>query len=431
MDIRIDGGTALRGTVRVPGDKSISHRAVMIGAISEGITEIRGFLEAEDCLATVNCLREMGIEIHAPAGEDKSWRVFGKGLYGLKKPKRPLYVGNSGTTIRLLSGILAGQNFEAQITGDESICRRPMGRVIEPLSLMGADISGIDGNYPPLKISGGKLQGIRYKLPVASAQVKSAVLLAGLYAHGETLVVETVPARNHTEVMLKAFGAQLIVEPQGIRLVPGPALQGRTVIVPGDFSSAAFFIVGAAICPDSDVIIRQVGKNSTRTGLLRVLKQMGADLDVTNETIYNGEPVADIRVKSSSRLRGVEVGGNIIPTLIDEIPALTVAAAFAEGTTVIKDAKELRLKESDRIKAIAQGLSQMGAKILETEDGLIVEGSTRLKAACVESYRDHRIAMALTIAALRAEGSTTIKDAECINISYPTFFRDLKSVINR
>lgn len=444
MDKVIKGIRSLKGRISVPGDKSISHRAVMLGSIAEGVTEIEGFLMAEDCLSTIDCFRKMGVDIeitHENEGridEDEAgcegrdpWpesarvRIFGRGLSGLKKPGGPLYVGNSGTTIRLLLGILAGQDFETEITGDESIRLRPMGRVTEPLRLMGARIDGADGgNKAPLKIKGGKLKAIDYRLPVASAQVKSALLLAGLYAEGQTVIEEPEKSRDHTEIMMKAFGANISRENNKIRLAPVKELTAQKISVPGDISSAAFFIAGACILPDSEVIIENTGINPTRTGIIDALRLMGADIQILNERITNGEAMADIRVRSG-RLKGITIEGAIIPRIIDEIPILAVAAAFAEGVTVIRNAEELKVKESDRIEAMADGLSCLGARIKKTEDGLIIEGPCRLKGGRVKSFGDHRIAMALAIAALGAEGETVIENVDCVRISYPEFFKTL------
>lgn len=437
MNMTIKGCRSLRGQITVPGDKSISHRAVMLGAIAEGVTEIEGFLMAGDCLSTIDCFRKLGIDIQI-MGEDDGHdslnsqevhvKVSGKGLHGLKKPDGPLYVGNSGTTIRLLSGILAGQAFEAEITGDESIRRRPMKRIIEPLRLMGADIKGTPGDgRAPLKIKGGRLKAIEYKLPVASAQVKSCLLLAGLYADGTTSIKEPAKSRDHMEIMMEAFGVDISRENNIIRLNPCRHLQSQKIMVPGDLSSAAFFMVGASILPDSEIVIKNVGINPTRAGIIDALKNMGARIEIINESIKSGEPVADIMVKSGG-LKGITIGGNMIPRLIDEIPILVVAAAFAEGTTVIKDAGELKAKESNRIVAMVEGLSGLGARIKETEDGMIIEGPNKLKGGRVKSFGDHRIAMALAIAALGAEGETTLEGTDCVSISYPDFFSALKDV---
>ncbi|HHW03700.1 MAG TPA: 3-phosphoshikimate 1-carboxyvinyltransferase [Thermoanaerobacterales bacterium] len=448
MNITIEGCRSLRGQIAVPGDKSISHRAIMLGAIARGVTEIDGFLMAEDCLATVDCFRKMGIDIRIShekiSRNDKKMvegsavsafcperikvEVFGRGLHGLKKPDCPLYVGNSGTTIRLLSGILAGQDFDTEISGDESIRRRPMKRITEPLRLMGASIEGAEGgNKAPLKIRGGRLFAINYRLPVASAQVKSCLLLAGLYAEGQTTIEEPERSRDHTEIMMKAFGVDISREKNTVRLNPVPELYAQKITVPGDISSAAFFMVGACILPDSEIVIKNVGTNPTRTGIIDALRHMGADIDILNESVTNGEPIADIRVRSS-RLKGITVEGPIIPRIIDEIPVLAVAAAFAEGVTVIKDAGELKVKESNRIAAMVDGLSALRANITETEDGMVIEGRGNLKGGRVKSYGDHRIAMALAVAALGAEGKTEIENMDCVNISYPDFFKTLKLI---
>ncbi|MDI3481184.1 MAG: hypothetical protein PWQ97_839 [Tepidanaerobacteraceae bacterium] len=446
MDKALRGIQSLKGRISVPGDKSISHRAVMLGSIAEGVTEIDGFLMAEDCLSTVDCFRKMGVDIEiirengeymgereegcdfGTNAESARVKIFGRGLYGLKKPDSPLYVGNSGTTIRLLSGILAGQDFEAEITGDESIQKRPMGRVTEPLRLMGARIDGAEGgNKAPLKIRGGGLKAINYRLPMASAQVKSALLLAGLYAEGQTVIEEPGSSRNHTELMMEAFGVNISRKSNKIMLTPAKKLIARKVSVPGDISSAAFFLVGACALPDSEVIIENVGINPTRTGIIDALRLMGADIQIANQRIVNGEKVADIRAKSS-RLKGITIKGAIIPRIIDEIPVLAVAACFADGVTVIRDAGELRVKESNRIAAIVEGLSRLGARIKETDDGMEIQGPNKLKGCRASSFSDHRIAMSLAIAALGAEGETVIDDTECVKISYPGFFDVLTKV---
>lgn len=448
MEKTYKGIRSLKGQIAVPGDKSISHRAVMLGAIAEGVTEIDGFLMAADCLSTIDCFRKMGVNIEI-SREDKTGigkdvpkkadnpvsdpenvkvKVFGRGLHGLKKPDGPLYVGNSGTTIRLVSGILAGQDFETEITGDESIRRRPMARVTAPLRLMGARIDGVGGgNTAPLKIKGGGLEAINYRLPIASAQVKSCLLLAGLYADGRTVIEEPERSRDHTEIMLKAFGANISRENNTAGLEPVPRLKARKITVPGDISSAAFFIAGACILPDSDVIIKDVGVNPTRTGIIEALRLMGADIQILNEHITNGEAVADIRARTS-RLKGITVRGSIIPRIIDEIPVLAVAAAFAEGTTVIRDAGELKVKESDRIAVMVDGLSRLGARIKETRDGMVVEGPNKLKGGRVGSCGDHRIAMAMAIAAIGTQGETVIENVDCVGISYPEFFDTLAGI---
>lgn len=418
MDIEVKKKRFLKGIISVPGDKSISHRAVMIGSIAEGITEIENFLLGEDCISTINCMKNLGVDIELKGTNVK---VHGKGLY-LNKSEKILDVGNSGTTIRLLMGILAGQKFETTLTGDDSIKRRPMGRVITPLSMMGAKIEAREGNFAPLTVFGNKLKGIYYKMPIASAQVKSSIMLASLYADDKTTIEEPYPSRNHTELMFSSFGAKVDVNGTKITCYPGYKLQGQRVIVPGDISSAAYFIVAATLVPNSEVTIKNVNVNLTRTGIIDVIKEMGGDIVLTNERTINNEKVADITVKTS-RLKGIEIGGSLIPRLIDEIPVIAVAAVFAEGKTVIKDAEELKVKESNRINTITSELKKMGAKIFETEDGMIIEGTGFLKGNTVESYNDHRIAMSLWVAGLMAEGETKIKNAECVNISYPDFYK--------
>lgn len=407
----------VRGEVTVPGDKSISHRAVMLGAIADGTTHIRGFLKGADCLSTIDCFRQMGIDIEV---SDEVITVHGKGLHGLTKPQDILYTGNSGTTTRLLCGLLSAQPFDTDITGDSSICRRPMGRVTKPLSLMGADI---ENEYCPLHIHGKKLKGINYNMTVASAQVKTALILAGLYADGDTVINEIEKSRDHTELMLGAMGANITVN--GLQICVGKTdrLMPQEITVPGDISSAAFFLVLGAIMPDSDITIKNVGINPTRTGIIDVLLDMGANIEIFNERIATGEPVADIRVRTS-KLKGVKIGGAIIPRLIDELPVIAVASLFAEGTTVITDAQELKVKETDRIKAVTDELKKCGADIIPTDDGMIINGNKPLHGADFEVYGDHRMAMSLAIAAQLAEGPSTLSDISCVAVSYPDFFND-------
>ena len=408
---------SVRGEVTVPGDKSISHRAVMLGAIADGTTHIRGFLKGADCLSTIDCFRQMGIDIEV---SDEVITVHGKGLHGLTKPQDILYTGNSGTTTRLLCGLLSAQPFDTDITGDSSICRRPMGRVTKPLSLMGADI---ENEYCPLHIHGKKLKGINYNMTVASAQVKTALILAGLYADGDTVINEIEKSRDHTELMLGAMGANITVN--GLQICVGKTdrLMPQEITVPGDISSAAFFLVLGAIMPDSDITIKNVGINPTRTGIIDVLLDMGANIEIFNERIATGEPVADIRVRTS-KLKGVKIGGAIIPRLIDELPVIAVASLFAEGTTVIADAQELKVKETDRIKAVTDELKKCGADITPTDDGMIINGNKPLHGADFEVYGDHRMAMSLAIAAQLAEGPSTLSDISCVAVSYPDFFND-------
>lgn len=426
MDVVIEGKMRIRGEVTPPPDKSISHRSVMIGAIAEGTTEVGRFLFADDCLRTVDCFRKMGIEIEFKGHDTVT--VRGKGLRGLRKPEGELYAGNSGTTMRLLLGILAGQDFEAVLSGDESLSRRPMGRVVEPLRMMGARVEGRDGGkFAPLTIKGGRLKGIYYELPVASAQVKSALLLAGLYAEGETAILERQRTRDHTEIMLKEFGAEISLEDGLLRVTPVDKLYARKIVVPGDISSAAFFMVAAAIGENSELLVKDVGLNPTRTGIIDVLRKMGCSISVEDEKIKNGEKVGNILVRGGE-LRGIIIDGKIVPRLIDEIPAIAVACAFAEGQSLIKDAGELRVKESDRIKSIAWNLKRLGAEVEELEDGLLITGGRQLKPSDLESFGDHRIAMAMAVAAMSIPGRSRIRNAECVDISFPGFFETLKNI---
>ncbi|MGB9976851.1 3-phosphoshikimate 1-carboxyvinyltransferase [Thermovenabulum sp.] len=427
MDVLIEGEKVIKGTITPPPDKSISHRGVILGAISEGSTRIERFLPADDCKRTVDCFRKMGVDIKFV--DETTLIIKGAGLKELKKPETILDAGNSGTTMRLLSGILAGQDFEVIITGDESLKKRPMERVALPLRLMGAKVEcTVDGKFAPLKIRGGRLKGISYEMPVASAQVKSAVLLAGLYADGETTVVEKHKTRDHTERMLSYFGGNVTVKGNQVTVAPVEKLTGSDVVVPGDISSAAFFMVAAAINEGSKLLIKDVGVNPTRTGIIDVLLNMGCSLKVLNERELNGEKIADILIEGGG-LKGTRVEGDIIPRLIDEIPVIAVAACFAEGETVIKNASELRVKESDRIKAMVQNLRRFGAKIEELEDGMVIEGSKNLKPAEVESFKDHRIAMAMAVTAISVKGISKIKDAYCVAISFPGFFDILNNVV--
>lgn len=413
--------TNLHGEITVPGDKSISHRAVMFGSLAKGTTRITHFLEGADCLSTISCFRKMGIDIENNNGEIL---VHGKGLHGLSAPTDILDVGNSGTTTRLISGILAGQNFVSELTGDDSIQSRPMKRIMTPLLSMGADITSIKGNNcVPLRIAGHPLKAIHYDSPVASAQVKSCVLLAGMYSDGVTSVTEPVLSRNHTEIMLNYFGSQVTSEGTTASIVPEPSLHAREITVPGDISSAAYFIAAGLLVPGSEILLKNVGINPTRDGLLRVCKDMGADITMLNVNM-DGEPTADLLVRTSS-LHGTTVGGEIIPTLIDEIPMIAVMAAFAEGTTIIKDAKELKVKESDRILVMAENLSRMGADITPTDDGMIIHGGKPLHGAEIDSYLDHRVAMSFAIAGLLCDGPLSIKGGDCVKISYPEFYEDL------
>ncbi len=421
--MNIQRSNGLKGEVKIPGDKSISHRAVMLGALAKGTTKITDFLQGADCLSTMECFRRMGIQIQNTSGEVL---VHGQGLHGLAAPSDLLNVGNSGTTIRLLSGILAPQPFSATLTGDASIQKRPMKRVMEPLSQMGAKIESLSGNgCAPLRISGTPLKGIHYKTPVASAQVKSCILFAGMYADGATTVTEPVLSRDHSERMLEHFGARLTREGTAVTIQPEPQLAAREIPVPGDISSAAYFIAAAALVPHSEILIRNVGINPTRSGMLEVCRAMGADIQYLNERDDSGEPTADLLVRSSS-LKGTVIEGAIIPALIDELPVLAVMAAFAKGETIIRNAEELKVKESDRIAVMVENLSAMGADITGTPDGMIIRGGPALHGAEIHTYKDHRIAMSFAVAALAAEGTTHIEDADCVNISYPDFYGDLQ-----
>lgn len=412
----------LRGTVTVPGDKSISHRAVLFGSIAKGDTVVKGFLQGADCLSTISCFQKLGINIE---NENGIVTVHGKGLHGLSAPSAVLDCGNSGTTTRLISGILAGQTFPVTLTGDASIQKRPMKRIMEPLSRMGAEITSIKGNgCAPLAIRGGGLCGIHYHTPVASAQVKSAILLAGLYADGVTSVTEPSLSRNHTELMLRGFGADISSEGTTASVRPAGELYGQDITVPGDISSAAYFIAAGLLIPNSEILIENVGINPTRAGILRVCQAMNADFSLLNERTVGGEPAADILVRSS-QLKATEIGGSLIPSLIDELPVIALMACFADGTTVIRDAAELKVKESDRIAVMVENLSAMGAHITGTDDGMIIEGGYPLRGAVVDSHLDHRIAMTFAIAGMLAAKETQVLGAQCVNISYPAFYDDL------
>ncbi|MEM5004011.1 3-phosphoshikimate 1-carboxyvinyltransferase [Priestia megaterium] len=414
--------SSLQGEISIPGDKSISHRAVMFGAMAEGKTTINHFLAGEDCLSTISCFEKMGVSIKR---EDEYVEVEGKGIEGLSEPASILDVGNSGTTTRLMLGILAGVPFHTSLIGDESIAKRPMSRVTVPLRSMGAKIDGREhGQYTPLSTRGGALKAIHYHSPVASAQVKSAILLAGLHAEGTTKVTEPFTSRDHTERMLRAFGVDVEVDGTTVSIEGGQSLRGTDVYVPGDISSAAFFLVAGAIVPNSRIVLKNVGLNPTRTGIIDVLQQMGARLTISNERIQNGEPIGDLTIETS-QLKGIEIGGDVIPRLIDEIPVIALLATQANGKTVIKDAEELKVKETNRIDTVATELSKLGASVTPTADGLIIEGKAALKSAEVDSYGDHRIGMMLAVAAAIATGEVTLMRSEAIHVSYPTFFEDL------
>ena len=418
--------SCLRGEITVPGDKSVSHRSVMFGALAEGLTEVTHFLAGADCLSTISCFRQMGIDIEQ---NGTHVLIHGKGLHGLTAPAGILDAGNSGTTVRLLSGILAGQTFASTITGDESIQNRPMKRIMTPLRQMGASIDSLkDNGCAPLAIQGQPLHAIHYQSPVASAQVKSCILLAGMYSDGITRVTEPAVSRDHSERMLSYFGAHISSEGLTASISPEPQLTGRSIHVPGDISSAAYFIAAALIVPDSEVLLKNAGINPTRDGMLRVCRAMGADITIVSENTEGPEPCADLLIRSST-LHGTVIEGDIIPTLIDELPVLAVLAAYADGTTTIRDAAELKVKESDRIAVVTENLQRMGADVTPTDDGMIIRGGAPLHGAPIACHLDHRIAMSFAVAALGAEGETDILDPECVRISYPTFFDDLKSLV--
>ncbi|MGH1722655.1 3-phosphoshikimate 1-carboxyvinyltransferase [Enterococcus durans] len=414
----------INGELTIPADKSISHRSIMFGAISQGQTIVNNFLKAEDCLSTIAVFRQLGVTI-----TEKNEKIYidGKGFSGLTAPATRLDAGNSGTTMRLVLGILAGSDFTSEIAGDASLNRRPMERVMKPLREMGAELQGIEhAEFPPLSVSGHTLHGIEYQMPIASAQVKSAILFAALQAKGTTKIIEKEKSRNHTEEMIKQFGGQIDIEDRVITLKGGQSLSGQEVTVPGDISSAAFYLVAASILPNSEVILKQVGINPTRTGIIDVLKQMGATIEQIHEDEKN--QAADLIVRSAT-LNACEIKGEIIPRLIDELPVIALAATQANGTTIIKDAQELKVKETNRIDATAAELTKMGASIEATDDGLIIHGLTPLHGAKVDSHGDHRIGMMLQIAALLTEEPVELENPEAVNISYPAFFQDLAQLI--
>lgn len=413
----------IKGRLRVPGDKSISHRAVMFGSISKGITRITGFLNGADCISTVSIFKKMGIDIEM---NGTSVIVKGNGLHGLKRPDSILDCGNSGTTTRLVSGILSAQNFTSILTGDKSIQKRPMNRIINPLSLMGANIESNVG-FAPLTITGSSLHGIEYNSPVASAQVKSAILLAGLYADSKTTVTEPAKSRDHTELMLRKFGANLTTDKNAVTISPATELFASDIDVPSDISSAAFFMAAAILVPGSELILENVGINPTRDGIIKVLKSMGADIEIINSS-NTFEPVADIKV-CYSKLHSTTVSGELIPTLIDELPLLAAVASMAEGITIIKDAQELKVKESNRIKVMCEELSKLGVKVLETDDGMEITGTDKLCGnVIIDTHDDHRIAMTFAILGLISDGEIKLNNSKCVEISYPEFFIDLKKV---
>ncbi len=426
--MEIHPSKGLRGIIHVAPDKSISHRSIMLGAISKGRTVVHNFLMGEDCLSTIDCFRKLGISVDIQGSQVA---VTGKGLRGLKGPEEVLYTGNSGTTTRLLCGLLSPQSFSSVLDGDDSIRKRPMNRVMGPLRQMGAKIKGTEGGYAPITIEGVPLKGIEYELPVASAQLKSALILAGLYADGETVIIEPKPSRNHTELMIGGFGGNISVARTGdgrnrIEVTPAEELFAHEITVPGDISSAAFFMVAALIVPGSEILIKNVGLNETRTGIIDVLKAMGADIHIEKRG-EGVEPSGNITVRYSS-LHGTEIGGELIPRLIDELPVIAAAAAFAKGTTVIRDAEELKVKESNRIDAMEAELKKADVNVHSTADGLIIHGGSPVHGGSFESYGDHRIAMSMAVLALAAEGPSRIENHQCIGISYPDFFATLSRV---
>ncbi|EUJ24517.1 3-phosphoshikimate 1-carboxyvinyltransferase [Listeria grandensis FSL F6-0971] len=414
----------LHGTIRVPGDKSISHRSIMFGTLADGKTTVTNFLKGEDCLSTIGVFRALGVSIEE---SENQIVVHGKGWDGLQKPTEKLDVGNSGTTIRLMLGILAGRAFEATIAGDASIAKRPMGRVMTPLREMGAVFEAKEANFAPVKVTGTTLKPIEYTLPVASAQVKSAIIFAALQAEGETTIIEKEKTRDHTEQMIRQFGGKIEVDDLTIRVSGGQKFSGQTVVVPGDISSAAFFIVAGLIVPNSKIRLENVGINPTRTGIIDVVKAMGGKITVEETSAVGDEPAGTITVETSD-LTGITIGGDIIPRLIDELPVIALLASQATGRTVIKDAEELKVKETNRIDAVVTELSKMGIALVGTEDGMIIEGQQKLHGATVQTYGDHRMGMTLQIAALLADSDVTLLDADAIKVSYPTFFEDVTSL---
>lgn len=419
---------SIRGEIAVPGDKSISHRSIMLGSLAKGKTTVHGLLRGEDNMATLRAFQAMGIET---IDDGNLLTIHGKGLHGLSEPTDVIDCGNSGTSIRLICGLLAAQNFFSVLTGDQYLRKRPMKRVLEPLSLMGASIFGrAGGDKAPLAIVGSRLKGISYASPVASAQVKSALMLAALYADGETRITEPTLSRDHSERMFRHFGGDVETFAGGVSVRSGRELAGREIVVPGDISSAAFFIVAALIVPGSELLIRGVGVNPTRTGIIDILKAMGGNIELVDPRELSGEPVADLLVRSS-QLHGIEIGGDVVPRAIDEFPVISVAAACADGRTVIRDARELRVKETDRIAAVAANLRLAGVPVVETADGMEITGVERLNGCSAESRGDHRIAMSMLIAGLAAKGEVTVDDTECIATSFPTFLNLLEEVAQR
>ncbi|ATO51212.1 3-phosphoshikimate 1-carboxyvinyltransferase [Brevibacillus laterosporus] len=426
--LTIQPAKRIQGETQVPGDKSISHRAVMFGALAEGTTRISGFLQGADCLSTIECFSRMGVSIER---EGDHVTVHGKGWFGLQEPNQKLDVGNSGTTIRLMSGILATQPFHCVVEGDESIAKRPMRRVIGPLREMGAKIDGRkNGEFTPLSIRGGDLKGITYVSPVASAQIKSAILLAGLQADGTTIVEEPSVSRDHTERMLRAFGVEVGQSGKSVSVQGGQKLIGREISVPGDISSAAFLIAAVMMLPESELLITNVGINPTRTGIIDVVRAMGGTIELRNERIVNEEPVADIYV-AYTKLHGTVIEGDLIPRLIDEIPVIAVMATQAVGETIIRDAAELKVKETDRIATVVSQLGKFGAKVQPTDDGMIITGECVLHGTEINSMGDHRIGMAMAIAGLASQGETIVRQAEAIDVSFPGFANLLASICQR
>ncbi len=427
ITFHIQNGGCLQGEARVPGDKSMSHRSIMLGSLAEGVTHVKGFLEAEDALATLQAFRDMGVQIEGPVNGELI--IHGVGKHGLKAPKNDLYLGNSGTSMRLLSGLLAGQPFNSVLTGDKSLSGRPMKRVTEPLAKMGADIKTTEKGTAPLVITGraGQLNGIDYTMPMASAQVKSCLILAGLYAQGETSVTEPAPTRDHTERMLAGFSYPVKKEGSKVTVTADGKLTAADIDVPSDISSAAFFLVGASIAEGSDLLLKHVGINPTRTGVIDILRLMGANIEVLNEREVGGEPVADLRVRSSP-LKGIDIPEELVPLAIDEFPVLFVAAACAEGQTRLTGAEELRVKESDRIQVMADGLQLLGVDAVPTADGMVIQGGGKIGGGTVTSHGDHRIAMAFSIAGLRASAPITVLDCANVNTSFPEFKDLVKSL---
>lgn len=418
MEFLVTPGGTVNGEARVPGDKSMTHRSVMLGALAEGVTEVSGFLQGEDALATVAAFREMGVVFDGP--ENGRLTIQGVGLNGLQAPTRPLDMGNAGTGMRLLAGILAGQRFASEMIGDASLMKRPMQRVITPLSRMGAQIESGEGGRPPLQVAASSgLRGIHYDLPMASAQVKSCVLLAGLYADGQTSIIEPAPTRDHTERMLRGFGYRVDDDNGVVSLRGGGSLEATSIDVPADISSAAFFLVAASIAEDADLLLTHVGVNPTRTGVIDILNLMGANIELLNQREVGGEPVADLRVRSA-KLKGIDIPRELVPLAIDEFPALFIAAACAKGQTVLRGAEELRVKESDRIAAMAEGLTTLGIKNDVLVDGLIIDGGS-IGGGVVETFHDHRIAMAFAIAGLRAQGEIRVLACDHVATSFPGF----------